>query len=187
MFGAEADGSWRELIDDRFGVFGDNTTLGNPMGSVANDTTYSRSEQGALGTLRGRVGYAWNTLLVYATGGLAVGRVEHQVVEILDPGVSCITPSAANAESGCRVGSASKTKFGWTVGAGFEVALDRRWSVGAEYLYVDLGETTITLAPLAGAVFFNNVSTSTFSDRSHIARVKLNYRWGTDGPIVARY
>ena len=65
----------------------------------------------------------------------------------------------------------------------------RNWSVGAEYLYVDLGTTTLTLAPVAGGVigvtnFFFNSSTASFDDRQHVARVKLNYHFG--GPVVAR-
>ena len=39
--------------------------------------------------------------------------------------------------------------------------LDRSWSVGLEYLYVDLGSSTVTLAalPLATSPFFFNPST----------------------------
>jgi outer membrane immunogenic protein len=68
------------------------------------------------GTLRGRVGYAMNNILVYATGGFAYGGGE------VDVGAA----------------SESHTAFGWTVGGGLEVALTPHWSAKAEYLYVDL-------------------------------------------------
>lgn len=185
VYGLEADASWRKRLEDtQFVEFGNNPTAGAPMGSVATDTTYFRSEQSGLGTLRARIGYAGTTAarnwLLYITGGLAVGRVEHQVVEVLAAGTTCVTPSGTT----CRVGGSEKTKVGWTAGAGVEFALSNQWSIGAEYLFVDLGDTTITLAPIGG--FFTNTSTTTFEDRSHIARVKLNYRWGA-GPVVARY
>jgi outer membrane immunogenic protein len=179
VFGLEADGAWQRLIQHSFTVFGSNPALGAPMGSVATDTAYFRSEQGALGTFRGRVGYSPGPWLVYATGGLAVGSVKHSFTEVLAPGVSCpVAPSG-----GCRTGNDDTTKVGWTVGAGVEWMFARNWSVGAEYLFVDLGSSTITLAPAGG--FFFNTSSARFEDREHIARVKVNYHLG--GPVVARY
>jgi outer membrane immunogenic protein len=69
------------------------------------------------GTLRGRVGYAFNNILAYATGGLAYGDVK--------------------AESGNL--SETKTQLGWTLGVGAEVGLAPNWSAKVEYLYMDLG------------------------------------------------
>ena len=176
VLGVEADGSWRKLVDYSFGVFGANPTLNSPMGSIAGDAAYFKTKQGALGTLRGRVGYAPGNWLLYVTGGLAVGHVEHTFTEVLNPGTTCVAP----AGNTCQTVSDSGTKVGWTVGAGFEVAFGQHWSFGAEYLYVDLGDTTLTINPAAGGIvgvtqFFTNTGTATFHDRSHIARVKLNY------------
>jgi outer membrane immunogenic protein len=72
------------------------------------------------GTLRGRVGYAMNNVLVYGTGGLAYGGVE--------------------LTSGGQ--SQSHTQFGWTLGAGAEVGLTPNWTARVEYLYFDLGNHT---------------------------------------------
>jgi outer membrane immunogenic protein len=81
------------------------------------------------GTLRGRLGFAADNFLFYGTGGLAYGHLE--------------------AESDFRVvdggtvyrweGSADDVNWGWTIGAGMEYGIDN-WSIGVEYLYVDLGE-----------------------------------------------
>lgn len=177
VYGLEGDVMWRRLKDNSYTRFGSNPAAGSPMGSVATDTAYFNSEQGALGTLRGRIGYAPSNWLLYLTGGLAVGHTEHSFTEVLAPGNTCVV-IAGNT---CRNTSDSKTKAGWTVGAGAEWAFAQAWSLGVEYLYVDLGSTTLTLSPLgpAGAgQFFFNTSTATFNDRSHIARLKLNYRWG---------
>lgn len=72
------------------------------------------------GTVRGRVGFAADRFLVYATGGLAYGEGQYQVFGL----------------------SNTQTSYGWTLGAGAEYALDRNWSARAEYLYVDLGTST---------------------------------------------
>jgi outer membrane immunogenic protein len=179
VYGIEGDIQWREHESNSFVRFGDNPTAGDPMGSIANDTAYHRAEQNAFGTLRGRLGYAptmrvgganW---LLYVTGGLAVGRVNHSVTEVLEPGNTCVAPSGTT----CRTTSEDKIKAGYAVGAGIEVAFAGNWSVGAEYLFVDLGKTTLTLAPIGG--FFSNSSTSTWDNQSHIARAKLNYRFGS--------
>jgi outer membrane immunogenic protein len=179
VFGLEGDGAWQQIISHSFVRFGSNPAAGSPMGSVATDTAYFRSQQDSLGTFRGRIGWSGGNWLLYGTGGLAVGGVSHSATEVLAPGVACpIAPSAS-----CRTGSDSTTKFGWTVGAGAELMVDRNWSVGLEYLYVDLGSTTITLLPAGG--FFFNTSSIKFDDREQIVRLKLNYHFNT--PLVASY
>jgi outer membrane immunogenic protein len=184
VYGIEADGQWRRLERHSFIEFGSNPTTGSPFGAVATDTAYFRSEQNSLGTVRGRLGYAPSNWLLYITGGLAVGGVKHSVTEVLSPGTTCITP----AGNTCRTVADSKTAFGWTIGAGTEVMFGQ-WSLGLEYLYVDLGRDTLSLAslgPASGTNFFFVTDTARFDDRSHIARVKLNYHFGA-GPVAARY
>lgn len=75
------------------------------------------------GTLRGRVGYAVDNVMLYATFGLAYGggRVEANGVH----------------ESNAHVG--------WAGGGGLEVGLTPNWSVKAEYLFVDLSEERYVL------------------------------------------
>ena len=67
-------------------------------------------------TARGRVGYAFDSTLVYGTAGAAVAGVE---------------ASAAGA-------SDDTTLFGIAAGAGIEQAVTKNLSLKAEYLYVDL-------------------------------------------------
>lgn len=186
VFGLEADGAWQSLVERSFTRFGNSNTPNSPFGSVATDTAFFKSEATGLGTFRGRVGYAPGPWMIYGTGGLAVGGVKHTVTEILSPGNSCIIPGG----NSCRTVADNDTKFGWTIGAGFEWMFARNWSIGAEYLYVDLGRTTLTLAPVAGGVigttnFFFNTSSASFNDREHVARVKLNYHFNS--PVVAKF
>lgn len=70
------------------------------------------------GTVRGRLGYAFNNILLYGTGGLAFGS----------------TKFSSNGFS------ETQTSAGWTLGVGAEFALTQNWSAKVEYLYVDLGE-----------------------------------------------
>lgn len=186
VFGVEADGAWQSLIERSFTRFGNNPAINSPFGSVVNDTAYFKSEATGLGTFRGRIGYAPGRWMVYATGGLAVGSVKHTFTEVLGPGTACVTPGGNT----CRTVSDDDIKIGWTVGAGFEWMFARNWSIGAEYLYVDLGRTTLTLAPVAGGgdginSFFFNTSTAGFDDREHVVRAKLNYHFNS--PVVAKY
>jgi outer membrane immunogenic protein len=85
-----------------------------------------------LGTIRGRVGYAFDRWLPYFTGGGAFGQVK-----------------ATETVSGTSV---SKTQAGWTVGGGVEYAFLGNWSAKIEYLYVDLG--SFDAAPVATDVNF---------------------------------
>ena len=64
-------------------------------------------------------------------------------------------------------------KAGWTAGGGIEGALGGGWSAKLEYLYMDLGKLEQTLSTPFGTETF----TSGVTD--HIARVGLNYKWGT--------
>jgi opacity protein-like surface antigen len=106
-----------------------------------------------LATVTGRLGYAFNRLLVYGKGGLAVGEVTASSVFNprtlnLDPGIPGIflpqTPPAST------LFSASDTAVGWTLGAGFEFALAQNWSAKAEVMYFDLGQKTYQLdAPVS--------------------------------------
>ncbi|MEW6255014.1 MAG: outer membrane protein [Pseudomonadota bacterium] len=73
-----------------------------------------------LGTVRARVGYAFDRVLPYVTGGLAYGRNS-----ITDYGFE-----------------SANTHVGWTAGGGIEYALTNNWTARAEYLYTDLGSKT---------------------------------------------
>jgi outer membrane immunogenic protein len=81
------------------------------------------------GTVRGRMGYAANTLLLYVTGGYAFGRAEARIT---------------------GVGSGGTTADGWTAGGGLEWMFAPRWSFKLEYLHFDMGRETITIAGVPG-------------------------------------
>lgn len=73
--------------------------------------------------MRGRVGYAFDRLLLYATGGWACGGIEDK-----------INGTVANTET---------LTNGWAAGGGFEYGFARSWTARAEYLYMDLGRSNL--------------------------------------------
>jgi outer membrane immunogenic protein len=100
------------------------------------------------GTVRGRVGYAFDRFLPYVTGGLAVGDIE------------------ANRTG---LAGSSDTNLGWTVGVGLEGVIAGNWTAKVEYLYADLGDTTCnTVACGVGT----NVDLQV-----NVLRAGLNYRF----------
>ena len=81
------------------------------------------------GTVRGRLGWLFSpTTMVYATGGLAYGRVSAS---------GFFTPNFGDRWSFDQ----AATNFGWTAGAGIEGAFPNspNWTWKIEYLYLDLG------------------------------------------------
>jgi outer membrane immunogenic protein len=108
--------------------------------------------------LTGRVGYAFDRLLLYATGGGAWVRDRFEYV-------------------GLATESIKQTRSGWTIGAGLEYAFTPNWSLAAQYNYIDLGDKNVNF-PLAGF-------TASTESELHLATVRLNYRFGGSGPFVA--
>ena len=72
MFGLETDISYVDIRKDTNVVTIPLTGVG-----TLNNTFRTRMEY--FGTVRGRIGYAWDRTLVYATGGLAYADIENSV------------------------------------------------------------------------------------------------------------
>jgi outer membrane immunogenic protein len=81
--------------------------------------------------VRGRLGWAFDRVLIYGTGGLAWANVDYKVF-------TQNTGNGVNAHI-----DDDYTATGWTAGGGFAWAFDDNWSAGAEVLYVNLGKDTI--------------------------------------------
>lgn len=138
-------------------------------GYVPITTTYSRALNW-LATVRGRVGFtATPSLLLYATGGLAVGEVKIGNALICP---TCAPPASTEATTS---NSNTDTETGWTVGGGLEWMLAPHWSFKAEYLYVDLGSHDSTISYTYGG--YNSTMTSSVDERFNVARIGLNYHF----------
>jgi outer membrane immunogenic protein len=154
VWGVEVDSQWANIEEDVTGV------AGAVVANAFTDLNY-------FGTARLRLGYAWDRVMAYATGGLAWGNNEI--------GASVAVPGFfAGATS-------SATHIGWTVGAGVEWALLDNWSAKVEYLYLDLGNQDYFGGPGVLGGFDADVT-------AHTVKVGLNYRFGYGKtPVVAKY
>lgn len=91
--------------------------------SSGNNLFGARVKTDYFGTVRARVGFAYDRFLPYITGGWAYGNVKTDIVGF---------GSSDNSHTG-----------GWAVGGGLEYAFTNNLIGGVEYLYVDLGEKRI--------------------------------------------
>lgn len=108
VFGAEADAEISDVKGDNDWPFGDKST----------------AKISAQGSLRARLGYAFDNSLVYVTGGVAIGNIKTAYFD------------------GADVDSYSRTRAGWTLGIGAEHAFTPNWIGRVEYRYTDFGSVT---------------------------------------------
>lgn len=118
VLGIEADAAWADV----------SAGLGIP-GLASVDYTIR-----SMGTVRGRIGYAFDQVLIYATGGYAW------------------SDNRLAATFGALSVSDSQFHNGWTVGAGFEYMFAPKWSFKAEYLYKSLEGESYFTATVPGGV-----------------------------------
>ena len=104
VYGFDAEYNWVDANGD--GGF----SLGDTDGSVKADVD-------GTGAIRGRVGYAWNRTLLYATAGLAY-----------------ITYST-KSDVGGDTASSDGDSWGYTLGVGLEQAFTDRWVGRIDYRY----------------------------------------------------
>lgn len=105
----------------------------------------------AFGTLRGRVGVDAGTFMPYVTAGLAYGKIGYNVSPV--GGGASLTDS--------------NWAWGWAAGAGVEAMLADNISFKGEYLYVDLGSTSLDVLGTPIDV----------KGHAHTARVGLNFHF----------
>ncbi len=110
------------------------------------------------GTARGRLGYAAGGWLAYVTGGYAYGRA----------GLN----GTATGGGVTATLSQSAVQNGWTLGAGTEIALASHWSAKLEYLYVDFGTMTNTIAVTGLPAVTDHTRL-----QMNVTRVGVNYRF----------
>ena len=121
-----------------------------------------------LTTLRGKLGFAVDRTLVYATGGLAMGNVR------IDNNLTLSGFPLFDGRHG-------EMRLGYVAGAGIEHAFSEHLSVKVEGLYYDLGSRAVLAAPsyplLTGYRAGTRIATDGF-----LTRVGLNYRFGAGLP-----
>ena len=159
VIGAEAMFDWLPNTTNTWTAV-EGTSGGAPApGANASATFNSRW----LTTATGKLGYAWDRVLVYGKGGGAW--------------VGANNPNLTVNGAGVTLTSNTTTNFGWTAGVGVEWAFAGNWSARVEYDYIGLQNQTITVASIPGGPFagdtlnFNNRNISMFT-------AGLNYKFG---------
>ena len=128
VVGVEGDVSWMSLG----GEFRSST---NNLGGLLTTSEGVSAKLDWLATARGRLGWAFDRILAYGTGGVAFGGVDASG----DITINCNGCPNIGTQSLSFAASDRKTHVGWTAGAGIEGAFTYNWSVKLEYLYTDLG------------------------------------------------
>jgi|SRR5271156_836008 len=141
VIGAEADIDWQNV---RGALVGGTCTLPGAIPASCD------SASNWVGTFRGRIGYAMDRVLFYATGGGAYGNIK----------------TSLNA-----LPWASSSELGWSSGIGVEVAMTDNWTVKAEYLAVGFEHPSCGLAnclavPAVSVNFYESM-----------ARAGVNYKF----------
>lgn len=167
---------WTDVTKNRF-VLGAPNVAGGPP-----NPSQFRQSLDWLGTLTGRVGYAFDRALVYGLGGLAYGNVFHDA--------NFYTPGGALQFAGRY----DDFKTGYAYGGGIEFALPtdsflNTFAVGrylgikydaitikAEYVHYDLGTQNVLVAAIPGVG--NGAYVSRFHTEGNIVRAGFNYKFG---------
>jgi outer membrane immunogenic protein len=133
------------------------------------------------GSIRGRLGVAWDRALIYGTGGVAFGGFRTNF-SVVDPAVPLFASS-----------SFSNTRVGWTVGGGIDYAVTNNWSIFAEYRYTNWGTIGDRGLAAAGFVAFPAFTGAFINSNRHLnqnqVQVGFSYKFDTFGPppVVAKY
>jgi outer membrane immunogenic protein len=174
VIGIGGDFSWtdiRSVANDPFF----NGKNGRPIALSA------RTEE--IASMTGRLGYAWDRVLLYGKGGAAYAHDRYS---------SNNAGGINNAIFGCGnvapfdcsiVGSADR--WGWTAGIGLEWAFATNWSAMIEYDHYGFGTKTVSMNVTNQA----GITPANLNVRHDIDTVKIgvNYRFWSPAPVVARY
>jgi opacity protein-like surface antigen len=147
VLGAQADASAAQMS-------GENTCFSGIGGVDCLHTVNS------LGTVTGRLGYAWDRSLAYVKGGGAWTNT---------------TFSLFADTNALTLGSGDTTLnlWGWTIGAGIEYALTNHWIAVVEYEHVGLPATIVPFPTVATI----NAQTIKVTQTIDIFKLGVNYRF----------
>ena len=157
VFGLEAQGDWADLSNQRV--------------SLVFPALSTRTKTSGIGLFTGQIGYAWNASLFYVKGGAAVTDTRFSILENV---------------FGTELVAASATRWGGTVGVGWEYGFAPNWSAGIEYDHLFMGHRNNSFT--STNVNLVNFVNSRISQDVDMVTVRINYRfgWGTS-PVVAKY
>ncbi len=158
VLGVEGEANWTSLK-------GSNLDPSHP--------NINQTDTDFIGVLGGRLGYAWDRLMLYGKAGGAWAHDKYSVISNTTFAVGNGSPAPVTVTSGTMVDAATVNRFGYMLGAGAEYALTPQWSVKAEYEYLDFGRQRTTLTPTTAVV---SPFDEDIRQRIQIAEIGLNYK-----------
>jgi outer membrane immunogenic protein len=182
VLGVEADGQWQK---PRY-VFCRETDVDSvPCFDNSFGYSYVNSETRSMATVRGRLGFTWDRLMLYGTGGAAFTRVDTILA------TDCRIAGCANSGgANFTVGKFSSSLTGWVAGGGIEWMLANNWLARAEYLHADFGTLTNTLLldPAAQCAPAGACGLSWSRQiKEDIVRVGVSYKFDPSAAVIAKY
>ncbi|GJE76010.1 hypothetical protein BGCPKDLD_2601 [Methylorubrum suomiense] len=183
VVGAAFDITWTDLEKNR-GFLGSPNTVGGLFPATPNASVYTQNLD-YLGTVNGKIGYAFDRFLVYGTGGLAFGQVAY--------GASFFGTAAQGQPLQFVGGYDKQFETGYNYGGGIEYAIPAESflnyfafgrflgiksdvTIKAEYIRYDLGGRSIVVQ----GVLPGNAATSytsTFKTEGSLIRAGFNYKF----------
>jgi outer membrane immunogenic protein len=150
VFGLEAQGDWADLSSSRVSLF--------------NPTLSTNVKTDAIGLFTGQIGWAWNAALLYVKGGAAVTDNRFTVIDNL---------------TSIGLVSATATRWGGTLGVGFEYGFAPNWSFGVEYDHLWMGNANNSFSvvdPRLAGILNDRISQDV-----DMVTLRVNYRFGGYG------
>lgn len=174
VIGVEAD-------FDGSGVASNGTLGGFASGDLTGTATYvgAQTDIKYVGTARGRVGIAFDRLLVFGTGGFAYGETE----------------SSVSSPTNGIYSHTSNFHTGIAYGGGLEFALTNNLLLRAEYLHYDFNTKSIAQGTIQGVSACGCATSSTYAvyekPSLDVVRAGLSYKFdfarAVAPPVIARY
>jgi outer membrane immunogenic protein len=150
VFGVEGDAAWANI----------NGLAADPFFTGKNVQT-AQAKVNFLADITGRLGVAWDRVLVYGKGGAAIA---HDSYDVIFPFLFS-TPGTVDFSS-------SEDRAGWVAGAGVEWAFAQSWSAKAEYLHYDFGGGNLALTNGAGGTLNTRVD-----QKIHTVKFGINFHF----------
>jgi outer membrane immunogenic protein len=124
------------------------------------------------GTVRGKLGFAFDRAMIYGTGGLAYGARSGSgsIIQRDFDGVATTTLTTLAGTGG------NGNNIGWTLGAGMEYAFTNSMSFKVEYLHVDMGSNSRTFATVAPAPVASTITVRN-ENKFDVVRAGVNFRF----------
>jgi outer membrane immunogenic protein len=145
VFGLEAQGDWASLRSSAIDA-------ANPL--ITNSTKVT-----GLGLFTGQIGYAWNAALLYLKGGAAL--TENSLLQ-------------ATTIGGVGLNFATSSRWGGSIGVGFDYGFAPNWTAGIEYDHLFMGNANNSFSVPAGAAAVVNQ----INQDVDMVAVRVNYKFG---------